>query len=77
MSSSLITRFQCFAVFIQRLGSTALAFGGYGSEPKIRRSIEVQEELFEGAAPIHIAVVFVVQRSNLEQPSTMTQLLGI
>ena len=37
------------------------------AELKMRRSIEAQEELFEGALPIHTAVVFLIHRSNLEQ----------
>ncbi|MEM6353884.1 MAG: hypothetical protein AAF766_24320, partial [Cyanobacteria bacterium P01_D01_bin.14] len=37
------------------------------AELKLKRSIEAQEELFEGALPIHTAVVFLVHRPNLEQ----------
>ncbi|MGB3312175.1 MAG: hypothetical protein WBA86_20685 [Nodosilinea sp.] len=37
------------------------------AELKMKRSIEAQEELFEGALPIHTAVVFLVHRPNLEQ----------
>lgn len=37
------------------------------AELKMKRSIEAQEELFEGALPIHTAVVFLVHRPDLEQ----------
>jgi hypothetical protein len=37
------------------------------AELKMKRSIEAQEELFEGALPIHTAVVFLVHRPTLEQ----------
>ena len=37
------------------------------AELKAKRSIEAQEELFEGALPVHTAVVFLVHRPNLEQ----------
>ncbi|MEO0376228.1 MAG: hypothetical protein AAF329_16725 [Cyanobacteria bacterium P01_A01_bin.17] len=37
------------------------------AELKVKRSIEAQEELFEGALPIHTAVVFLIHRPNLEQ----------
>jgi hypothetical protein len=37
------------------------------AELKTKRSIEAQEELFEGALPIHTAVVFLVHRPTLEQ----------
>ena len=37
------------------------------AELKMKRSIEAQEELFEGALPIHTAVVFLVYRPTLEQ----------
>ena len=37
------------------------------AEPKMKRSIEAQEELFEGALPIQTAVVFLVNRPDLEQ----------
>jgi hypothetical protein len=37
------------------------------AELKMKRSIEAHEELFEGALPIHTAVVFLVHRPDLEQ----------
>ena len=37
------------------------------AELKMKRSIEAQEELFEGAMPLHTAVVFLVHRPTLEQ----------
>jgi hypothetical protein len=37
------------------------------AELKMKCLIEAQEELFEGALPIHTAVVFLVHRPNLEQ----------
>ncbi|MGP1385720.1 MAG: hypothetical protein ACTS2F_19325 [Thainema sp.] len=37
------------------------------AELKMKRSIEAQAELFEGALPIHTAVVMLVQRPTLEQ----------
>jgi hypothetical protein len=37
------------------------------AELKMKRSIEAQEELFEGALPIHTAVVFLVHRPDLDQ----------
>jgi hypothetical protein len=37
------------------------------AELKKKRSIEAQEELFEGALPVHTAVVFLVHRPDLEQ----------
>lgn len=37
------------------------------AELKMKRSIEDQEDLFEGALPIHTAVVFLVHRPDLEQ----------
>ena len=37
------------------------------AELKMKRSIEAQEELFEGALPIHTAVVFLIHRPSLEQ----------
>ncbi|MEO0491230.1 MAG: hypothetical protein AAFZ49_17010, partial [Cyanobacteria bacterium J06659_2] len=37
------------------------------AELKMKRSIEAQEELFEGAVPVHTAIVFLVHRPNLEQ----------
>ena len=37
------------------------------AEIKAQQSVEAQAELFEGALPIHTAVVFLVHRSSLEQ----------
>lgn len=37
------------------------------AELRMKRSIEAQEELLEGALPIHTAVVFLAHRPNLEQ----------
>jgi hypothetical protein len=37
------------------------------AELKMKRSIEAQEEFFQGALPIHTAVVFLAHRPDLEQ----------
>ncbi|MEX0271573.1 hypothetical protein AB3R30_20845 [Leptolyngbyaceae cyanobacterium UHCC 1019] len=37
------------------------------AQVKVRRSVQAQEKLYEGAVPVNIATVFLVHRNNLDQ----------